>query len=335
MKRNKIRIAQFGCGPIGCSIVRAALKKQDIDIVGAIDFVNNDQEIGEIAGANRDLGVLISDDGATVINQTKPHVVLHATSSSLETIYPQIEMILKAGVNIVSTCEELLFPFREHPELASKIDSIARENKVTILGTGVNPGFLMDTWPLVMTAVCDDVTHVRVVRVQDASLRRIPFQKKIGAGNTIEEFDELVKQGTLRHVGLPESLEMLAAGLGFELDEIKETIEPIVAENEVSSDHITVNPGEVAGVKQVGYGRKSKKELIRLEFEAYIGAKEPYDAVYITGNPNVETIIEGGTHGDIATAAVVVNSIKRVIESPPGLVTMKDLPPVSWWTFNN
>jgi len=284
------------------------------------------RDLGEVAGLDKKLGIIISNDASAVLRETKPDIVLHATSSSLKVIYPQLEQIIKAGANIVSSAEELSYPYGKQPDLANAIDRLAKDNQVTVLGTGVNPGFLMDTWPLVMTAVCQDVKQIKAVRIQDASPRRIPFQKKIGAGKTIEEFNKLAEAGTLRHVGLIESVAMIAAGLGWELDDITETIEPVVAKTEVRTDFVTVKPGQAAGVKQIGYGWKDGKELITLDFQAYIGARESYDAVYIIGTPDMEVIIKGGTHGDVATAAVVVNSIKRVLEAPPGLLTMKDLP---------
>jgi len=323
---EKIRVVQFGCGPVGCSIARLASTKTNIDIVGAIDLVNIGRDLGEVADINRKLGVLISNDTDAVLEQVKPDVILHATGSVLKEIHPQLEKVIKAGINLVSTCEELSYPHKEQPALAAIIDELAKEYQVTVLGTGVNPGFIMDTWPLFMTAACQDVKQIGVVRIQDASPRRLPFQKKIGAGKTIEEFNTLAKAGTLRHVGLAESITMIAAGLGWELDDITETIEPIVAKAAVRSNFVTVRTGQVAGVRQVGFGLRDGKELVTLDFQAYIGAKESYDAVYITGTPNIEVVIKGGTHGDIATAAIVVNSIPRVIDAAPGLITMKDLP---------
>jgi 4-hydroxy-tetrahydrodipicolinate reductase len=180
-----------------------------------------------------------------------------------------------------------------------------------------------------MTGVCQKVERIRAVRVQDASPRRGPFQKKIGAGRTLEEFETLVASGTLKHVGLPESIAMIADGLGWELDDITESIEPVIATRQVKTDFVTVEPGQAAGVRQVGRGLRAGEELITLEFEAAVGGSESYDAVYITGTPNLEVVIKGGTHGDIATAAIAVNCIHRVVEARPGLLTMKDLPVVS------
>ncbi len=321
-----MRVLQFGCGPIGCSIIRLALQKKDLEIVGAIALENVGRDLGEVAELGKKLEIVISDDAGVTLNAAKPDVVLHATGSSLEKVYHQLETIIISGSNIVSTCEELSYPHRAEPTIAEKIDNLAKDYGVTVLGTGVNPGFLMDVWPLFMTGVCQNVKEIKVVRVQDASSRRIPFQKKIGAGRTIEEFNKLVKAGTLRHVGLAESIAMIAAGLGWELDDITETIEPVILEDEVSSNFVTVKPGQAAGVRQISYGRKGSQNLVTLDFQAYVGAEESYDAVYITGTPNMEVIIKGGTHGDIATAAIVVNAIPRVMEAPPGLITMKDLP---------
>ena len=331
----KIKVVQYGCGPIGCSIARLAATKATIDIVGAIDLVNVGLDLGEVADLDRNLGILISQDAETVLRETKPDVVLHATSSSVSAIYAQLEQIVRAGANVISSSEELSYPYRKQSDLAKKLDELAKKHQVTVVATGVNPGFLMDTWPLAMTAVCQDVQQIRAVRMQDASARRIPFQEKIGAGKTLEEFDKLVKAGTLRHVGLTESIAMIAGGLGWELDDITETIEPVVAESEVYSDFVTVRPGQAAGVRQTGHGWKDGQELITLEFQACLGAPESYDAVYITGTPDMEVVIKGGTHGDIATAAMIVNTIPRVMEAEPGLLTMKDLPIVAAYGTRN
>ena len=327
----KVRAVQYGCGPIGCSVARFASQRPDIEIVGAIDIDKSlkGRDLGEVAGLNKKLGVSISDEADAVLSQTKPDVVFLTTSSSLKKIYPQLEQCAKAGANVVSTCEELAYPYRKEPRLSTEIDKMAKANNITVLGTGVNPGFLMDTWPLAMTGVCQQVRRIKVARVQDASPRRGPFQKKIGAGCTFEEFKEQVAAGTLRHTGLAESIAMIASGLGWELDEVTESIEPIVAKTRVKTNFVTVEPGQAAGIRQVGRGTRAEEELITLEFEASVGAGESYDAVYITGTPNMEIIIKGGTHGDIATAAMVVNSVHRVIQASPGLITMKDMPIVS------
>jgi len=325
---KKVRVVQFGCGPIGRSVVRYARNRPDIEVVGAIDIDAGlaGRDLGEVAGIDDKLGVLISAEADAILSQTKPDVVFLTTSSSLRVVYAQVGKCIGAGANVISTCEELAYPYRKEPRISADIDKKARNKGVTVLGTGVNPGFVMDTWPLFMTGICQQVKKIRAVRVQDASTRRGPFQKKIGAGLTLEQFNELVAAGTLKHVGLPESIAMIASGLGWELDKITESIEPVVARSRVKTDSVTVRPGQVAGVRQVGKGIRAGDELISLEFEAYVGAPESYDAVYITGTPGLEAVIKGGTPGDIATAAITVNCVHRVMDAPPGLLTMKDVP---------
>lgn len=328
---ERTRVVLYGCGPVGCGVIRYASQRTDIEVIGAVDTDKSliGRDLGEVAGINRRLGVNISADADVVLSETRPDVVFLTTTSSLKGVFPQVEKCVAAGANVVSTCEELSYPYRTAPQLSDEIDKLARANSVTVLATGVNPGFLMDAWPLFMTGVCQQVERIRAVRFQDASPRRGPFQKKIGAGRTLEEFEKLVASGTLKHVGLPESIAMIAGGLGWKLDEITESIEPVVARTPVKTDFVTVEPGQVAGVRQVGRGIRAGEELITLEFEASVGALESYDVVYITGTPNLEVVVKGGTHGDIATAAMAVNSVYRVIDAPPGLVTMKDLPIVT------
>jgi len=326
--KDRIRAVQFGCGPIGCAVARLAIQRPDIELVGAVDIDPNKigRDLGEVMGAGENLGVPITKDIASLFAKSKADLVFHQTSSSLRRVAPELIQLLGFGVDIVSTTEELAFPFTPQPELAAEIDGIARANRATVLGTGVNPGFVMDSWILFMTAVCQQVKKVKAVRVQDARTRRLPFQKKIGAGCTPEQFQKLVDAGTLRHVGLTESIAMIADGLGWRLEHITESIEPVIAPEHVQSPYIAVNPGQASGVRQVGKGLRGKEAVITLEFEASLGAPESYDAVYIDGLPNMEVVIKGGTHGDIATAAIVVNAAHRVIEAKPGLLTMKDLP---------
>lgn len=143
----KLRAVQYGCGPIGCSVARFVSQRPDIEIVGAIDIDKNllGRDLGDVADLDKKLGVSISADADVVLSRSKPDVVLLTISSSLEVIYPQLERCVAAKANVVSTCEELVYPYRKEPQLSAKIDKMAKANKVTVLSTGVNPGFLMDT----------------------------------------------------------------------------------------------------------------------------------------------------------------------------------------------
>jgi 4-hydroxy-tetrahydrodipicolinate reductase len=222
----------------------------------------------------------------------------------------------------------LSYPYLDESELAAKLDALARKHEKTILGTGINPGFLMDTLVITLTAVCQEIERIDAVRVMNAATRRLPFQKKVGAGLAIEEFKRKIENGQITgHVGLKQSVAMIADALGWMLDEIEvEAVEPVVAEEEVESPRIKVAVGDVAGLKQKATGVSGGRDVIVLDFQAYVGAKEEHDAITIEGVPRVEQRIRPCVHGDIGTVAMIVNSIPKVINAPAGLLTMKDLP---------
>ncbi len=326
---KKVRFVHMGLGPMGAMICKQAIEKEGNEIVGAIEKVNLGEDVGEVIGLGKKLNVALTDNVQAAL-AVKPDIVIHSTLSSLKKVREQLIRIIRAGVNIVSSCEELSYPWDTQPEIARELDTLAKENEVTVLGTGVNPGFCMDIFPIVMTGICQNVEHIRVARIQDASSRRLPFQKKIGAGCTPVEFEELKASGELRHVGLEESTGMIAAAMGWKIDDYSETIDPVVLDKEVSSEYITVKAGQAAGVEQIAIGKMKGKEVVKLEFMAYLGAPESNDTVYITGMPNLEVIVRGGIQGDIATASMMVNAIPRVIDAPPGLLTMKDIPAVHY-----
>jgi len=330
---EKIKAIQYGCGPVGCAVAKLANSRQNIELIGAVDVDPEKvgRDLGEIMGADQPIGVIVTDDVNNILANQKADVLFHQTASTMKTITPQLVELIVLGLNIVSSAEELSYPYIANDDLARAVDDAAKSNGVSVLGTGINPGFLMDTWPIAMTAVCEQVTYVKSIRVQNAMTRRLPFQKKIGAGCNLTQFDELVAAKTLRHVGLTESMYMIAAGLGWKLSKVTESIGPVIAKEAAQSQYITVKPGQAAGVRQVGLGYIGDKEVMRLEFEASLIAPESYDAVYITGTPGIEAVIKGGVHGDIGTASMVVNCAHRVVEAQPGLVTMNELPLVSCW----
>jgi len=333
MVTHDIKVICYGLGPIGIRTAKLAAQKEGIKIVGALELINLGKDLGEIIGLDKKLDVALTDNMDTAFAQGGD-IAIHAAGSSLVKIKDQVISLLKKGINVVSTCEELSYPWDKEPEISAELDAVAKENNVTVLATGVNPGFCMDTFPIVMTGVCESVEKVRVARIQDARPRRLPFQKKIGAGRTLEEFAELKAAGTLRHVGLEESCGMIAKAMGWKIDEYSETIDPIIAKEEVSSQYMTVKVGQAAGVEQIAVAKMNGKEIIKMEFQAYLGAPESYDTVYITGVPNMEVTAKGGITGDIATASMTVNAIPRVISAPAGLLTMNDIPPVHPYMSN-
>lgn len=326
--KKKIRVVQYGIGPIGASILRLMRQKASLEIVGAIDKdpAKAGRDLGEVVGAHdAPWGVTVLADAAAMLGRPVD-VVIHSTSSYLENVMDQLLGCLSAGCCIVSTCEELAYPWRKHPALSQKLDAAAKEEGVALVGTGVNPGFVMDKLVLTLSAVSQKVDSARAVRVVDASKRRLPLQKKIGAGMTPEEFRAQVAAGVIKHHGLPESAAMIADGLGISLDDISETIDPVIADETVKTEFLEVAAGQVAGVHQIARGTSGGKEKIYLELKMYVGAKQPADTIELKGEPNISLVIPGGTHGDVATAAVAVNSIPAILAAPAGLRTARDLP---------
>jgi 4-hydroxy-tetrahydrodipicolinate reductase len=327
-----IRVVCYGLGPIGIGIARLALARAGVEVVGAIDL--DPQKIGRDLGAlvgTADAGVIVSGDAAATLAQARPDVVLHATSSALAKVAEQLEQIARAGAHVVSTCEELAYPWTAQPQLAAELDAAARRAGVTLLGTGVNPGYAMDALPLMLTAPCAAVRGVRVLRVVDAAKRRGPLQRKVGAGLTPAEFEARVKSGLVRHVGLPESLHMLATRLGWQLDKMDDSIAAVLADAPISTEFVEVAAGQVAGVRQVACGFIGGREVLNLELQMYVGAPNPRDSVSIDGDPPVQMTIAGGLHGDVATAAIVLNAAASVIRTAPGLASMAEVPLVHFW----
>jgi 4-hydroxy-tetrahydrodipicolinate reductase len=239
--------------------------------------------------------------------------------------------IVSYGKNVVSTCEELMYPWLTNSEIARQVDLAATQRNVSVLSTGVNPGFLMDFLPLVMTGVCRDVEKLTVERIQDAQYRRVPFQEKIGAGLTAQQFEERVREGNLRHVGLTESMHLIAVGIGWDLDRTEDIVEPVIAAQQVETKNRIIEQGRALGVNQVGRGYVGDKEVITLVFRAIIGEPDPRDRVLIQGTPSIDMAIQEGVNGDTATCAIIVNAIPVVIQAQAGLRTMADISPISFF----
>lgn len=328
MEASVIRVIHCGLGPIGLEAARLVLSKPSMKIVGAVDIAKEKvgKDLATLLGLSQPLGIAVTDKMEELFLKSPADIVIHTTTSFTKIIYSQLEQIIEAKMNIVSSSEELLFPALQAPELAHKLDVLAKQNGVTILGTGVNPGFVMDTLPVCLTGVCTKVSRIEARRVVDASTRRGPLQRKIGAGLTEEEFRTKVAAKKLGHVGLLESVALIAAGMNWKLDDIRETIDPMPAQQEYKTDYVTVAPGRVAGIKQIAHGIENGASLITLDLRMYIGAENPHDYVKIEGTPPIEVTVQGGVAGDQATVAALVNAVPLVIQAPPGLKTMLDIP---------
>ncbi len=328
---RKIRIAQVGLGPLGQKIAKFISERPDLEITAAVD--SSPDKIGKDFGAMCGIplnGVKISGSIAN-LKKANVDVVLLTTVSDMKRITPQIEEIVSLGLPVVSTCEELSFPWKTSPELAARIDAAAIKNKVAVLGTGVNPGFLMDYLPSCLTAVAQHVEGIKVSRIQDAYFRRGPFQQKIGAGLSLDEFEKKRLAGTLRHVGLTESMHMIAHSMGWELDKTEDILSPIIADRAMKTDFVSIKPGDAAGVQQIGRGYVKGEVKITLLFRAAVGEASSFDSVEIDGNPKIVSRIEGGVNGDVATCAISINAAKQILRAQPGLRIMTDMPAVTFF----
>ena len=327
-----INTVHVGIGPLGQKVLRYAVERGCFNIVGAVDSdpEKAGKDLGQLCGIEP-LGITIRDNLADAIKGQSVDVALVTTVSSLVTLESQVAEIANAKLNIVSTCEELFYPWKTNPEAAKRIDEICRSNGVACVGTGVNPGYLMDLLPTVLSGLCQNVSKVEVWRVQDASVRRVPFQQKIGAGLTLEQFEAKRKAGTLRHVGLPESVDFIAERLGFKLDKSTESLEPVITESQIDTGYKPISKGMACGVQQVGRGFVGDREVITLNFRAAVGEPESYDQVHIDGEPEIKSRIAGGVNGDIATCAITLNAVRSILQAGPGLKTMAQIPPIAYF----
>ena len=328
-----INTVHVGIGPLGQQMVKYAMERACFNIVGAVDSDPDKagKELGELCGIDP-LGIIVCSNLDDAIKDKSAEVALVTTVSSIVSLESQLVELAKAKLHIVSTCEELFFPWNTHPEVSKRIDEMCRNNGVVCLGTGVNPGYLMDFLPSILTCVCQNVKKVEVWRVQDASVRRIPFQQKIGAGLTLEEFEAKKKTGTLRHVGLTESVDFIANRLGWKLDRNVETLELVIADKDINTGYKPISKGMICGVHQVGKGFVGDRNVIVLNFRAAVGEPESYDKVQIDGKPVIQSQIAGGVNGDIATCAITLNAVRSVLEASPGLKSMGYIPPVGFFT---
>ncbi|MHA2049040.1 MAG: NAD(P)H-dependent amine dehydrogenase family protein [Promethearchaeota archaeon] len=329
--KTSFEVIQVGLGPMGKIIAKLLITRRNILLKGVVEINPRliNKKLSEVLEIEIEDDLVVSSDFDSLLANNKVDMVIIATSSSLIKIAPTISRAVKSGCNVISICEELSYPFQYHPALSQELDSIAKSNNVTIVGTGINPGYLMDLLPIVITAPCQSVKSISVTRMMNSAKRRVPFQKKIGTGLTVEEFhNKITNKEITGHVGLTQSIQMIIGALGIDYDEIVE-IPPkeIVAEKELKTSYGEIVPqGYVCGLQSKAFVKKGGKELIILDFVAYAGDHEEFDSILIEGTPRIFQKIIGGVHGDLGTSAMIANLIPKVIEARAGLLTMKDLP---------
>ncbi|MGE5529850.1 MAG: 2,4-diaminopentanoate dehydrogenase [Patescibacteria group bacterium] len=327
-----VRVMVWGLGAMGGGIARLLAAKPGFALVAGADLdpAKIGRDLGEVV-ETAPLGVKVEADAALAISRARPDVAVIATDSFLRTVVPQIEAAVRAGCNVVSLAEEMAYPWVADAQAARRLDDLARERGVTVLGTGINPGFVLDTLIVALTGVCHDVRRIRAARVNDLSPYGPTVMRTQGVGTTPEEFAAGLNAGTIvGHIGFQQSAAMIAAAVGWRLDRVEEVREPIVARVRREARYVTVEPGRVAGCRHLAYGYRNGEVVLELEHPQQVAPSaegvETGDYINIEGTPGVSLAIKPEIPGGLGTMAVAVNMIPRVIEARPGLLCMNDLP---------
>lgn len=323
-----LRVVHYGLGPIGQGIARLSLANPGLKVVGATDIAPDKagKDLGTVLSLPKKLRLKVAGDPKKFLRKTRADVAILCTASTIKDLKPQLTALIQRGLHVVTTCEELAYPVPSHQTAFRELDKLAQRKKVSVLATGVNPGFTMDALALMLTAPCAKVNRVSVTRVVDAGTRRLPLQRKVGAGLNLNQFRRAITEGSVRHMGLLESLHMIAAALGWKLDRVEETLEPAIAPRDLDTEHLRIPAGAAAGIKQHARAYRKDELVISLDLQIYVGAESPRDHVLIDGVPPIDMTIVGGVPGDIATAAIVLNVIPKLMAARRGLLTMRDLP---------
>jgi 4-hydroxy-tetrahydrodipicolinate reductase len=330
---KKIRVALWGLGAMGSGMARLVLEKSGLELVGGIDmrpdYVGRD--LGDVLGAGRTLGVTVTNDPSKVLDPGKVDLVVIATTSWTKEQVPDLRKILTAGIDCISIAEEMASPEAQNPELAAEIDALAKKHGVTVLGTGVNPGFVLDLLVVLLSGVCHHVERIEASRVNDLSPYGPTVMKTQGVGTTPEEFAKGVAEGTIvGHVGFPESIRMISDALGLGVTRIEQTREPIVSKVYRETSHVKIAPGMVAGCAHIAIGYAGDKPVVKLvhpqQVHPHLEGQGTGDYINIYGKPEIHIATGPEIAGGIATMGIAVNMIPHVVAATPGLKNMMDLP---------
>jgi 4-hydroxy-tetrahydrodipicolinate reductase len=324
---DKIKVAQFGLGPIGLETIKLAATKPWAEVVGGIDIdpAKVGRSLGELTGLPSVDGAKVYGSLESLLQATPVQVIFHTSVSRIAEACAQIEPMARRGISVVSSCEELLFPEFRDARLAASLDRTCREHGARVLGTGVNPGFVMDVLPVCLTGVCREVRGVHVRRVVNATTRRGPLQKKIGSGLPPAEFERLFADGLTGHAGLKDSAALLAHCLGWKLTRLTETCRAVVADHDILTPHVQVKAGQCCGLHQHAEGSVAGQVRLTLDLKMYLDAPDPHDACDLESDPPLSLLLHGGVAGDSATVAALVNAAPRILKAQPRLLLMTDV----------
>ncbi|HLC85998.1 MAG TPA: NADP-binding protein [Candidatus Nanoarchaeia archaeon] len=326
--KKRLRVLQFGLGAMGSKMVEMILKKEDLELVGAVVKPEKDgRDIGELLGWKKKIGIK-GHTAPDAFRNLDADIMLHAAVSHVPDVWKQIRGAVHARINIITIAEEMGFPFVKYPKLCEEMDDAAKLHGISILGSGINPGFAMDLLPLTLTGILHSVKKIKVTRLVDFSPFGPAIQKNIGIGFTPVEFRNGIKEGSMPgHIGLSESAHMIAHALGWKLDKLKETKVPVIAKKSIHvHNYKTVKPGQVAGFDQRLFAFEKGKLRIVLEELGRVDPEIEYkNIIQIDGYPSLVEWMSVPT-GKLTTTAHAVNLLPVVYNASPGLLTMLDLP---------
>jgi len=331
--RDRVRVLVLGTGQMGSGIARLVLERPGLELAGAFGRRREraGMDLGRAIGLERDLGIPIRSDLEALIAETRPHVAIQATCSRLADATAEIAALVRGGVHVVSIAEELAFPAAASPAGAAALHRLAADHGVAVVGTGINPGFVLDLLVVALTGVCLDVRAITARRVNDLSPYGPSVLATQGVGRTPEAFRQGLADGTVvGHFGFPQSLHMIAAALGWEIERIEERREPIVSRVQRETPFVRVEPGEVAGCLHTAVAYRAGAPVITLvhpqQIHPHLEGVETGDVIEITGTPGVRLAGSPEIPGGLGTEALAVNMIPRVLAAAPGLHSMADLP---------
>jgi 4-hydroxy-tetrahydrodipicolinate reductase len=331
--RDPIPIVVLGTGQMGLGIARLVLRKDGLRLVGAYArrAERGGIDLGCAIGLDRELGLSIRNDLGTLIEETRPEVAIQATCSTVADAMDEITSCVRRGVHVISIAEEMAFPAYRAPRAAVEIDRLAATHSVSVLGTGINPGFVLDLLVVALSGVCAEVRSIRATRVNDLSAYGPTVLAKQGVGLTPEAFRAgLVDGSVVGHVGFPESIHMIGRALGWRIARIEEQREPIVAHVRRATPFVTIEPGHIAGCIHTAVGYMDSEPVITLvhpqQVQPQLEGVETGDTIEIFGTPQIRLAGSPEIPGGVATAALAVNMVPRIMNAPPGLHCMTDLP---------
>lgn len=331
--RDPIRILVLGTGQMGSGIARLVLRKHGLRLVGAYAKRAGRAgiDLGSAIGLDRELGLFTSSNLVTLIEETRPEVAIQATCSTVDDALGEITSCVRRGVHVISIAEEMAFPRYRAPQAAVEIDRLAATHNVSILGTGVNPGFVLDLLVVALSGVCAEVRSISATRINDLSSYGPTVLATQGVGLAPEAFRAGLADGSVvGHVGFPESIHMIGRALGWRIARIEEQREPIVAHVRRATAFVTVEPGHVAGCRHTAVGYMGGEPAITLthpqQIQPQLEGVKTGDTIEILGTPHVRLAGSPEIPGGIATAALAVNMVPRIMDARPGLHCMTDLP---------